>query len=219
MKKHHFHDYIVRMNLQEVRGLVESTADPAFAVDEAGIIIAWNRSVVEWMGVTKEQAIGRPCGEIICGNDECGPVCSENCVVRQTIQRTHPVKNFDIQVPTKQGRQWCNVSVLLAQSSRSAFPYAIHVLRPIDVLKRLELTMRDFNATTATRSVASGVELTGREREILKLLATGAKTTAIAQQLSISRTTLNNHIQHILRKLDCHSRLEAIRRAERAGLL
>lgn len=79
--------------------------------------------------------------------------------------------------------------------------------------------MRDFNATTATRSVTSGVELTGREREILKLIAAGVKTTAIARQLSISRTTLNNHIQHILRKLDCHSRLEAIRRAERAGLL
>jgi len=207
------------MNLQEVRSLVESTADPAFAVDEEGTIVAWNRSAVEWMGVRQEQVIGRPCGEIICGKDECGPVCSENCVVRQMIQRTQPVKNFDIQVPTKQGRQWCNVSVLLAQRSRSVFSYAIHVLRPIDVLKRLELTMRDFNATTATRSITSGVELTGREREILKLLAAGAKTTAIARQLSISRTTLNNHIQHILRKLDCHTRLEAIRRAERAGLL
>ncbi len=207
------------MNLQEVRGLVESTADPAFAVDEAGTIIAWNCSVEDWMGVTREQAIGKPCGEIICGKDECGPICSENCVVRQMIQRNHPVKNFDIQVPTKQGRQWCNVSVLLAQGSRSVFRYAIHVLRPFDVLKRLELTMRDFTAATPERSAVSGAELTNREREILKLLAVGAKTTVIAGQLSISRTTLNNHIQHILRKLDCHSRLEAIRRAERAGLL
>ncbi|RMG50565.1 MAG: DNA-binding response regulator [Acidobacteria bacterium] len=44
-------------------------------------------------------------------------------------------------------------------------------------------------------------------------------TADIADRLCISRTTVNNHIQHILRKLNAHSRLEAIRRAERAGLI
>ena len=44
-------------------------------------------------------------------------------------------------------------------------------------------------------------------------------TTTVAEQLHISRTTVNNHVQHILRKLDSHTRLEAIRRAEHAGLI
>jgi DNA-binding NarL/FixJ family response regulator len=55
--------------------------------------------------------------------------------------------------------------------------------------------------------------------EVLRLLAKGETTESIADQLSISRTTVNNHIQHILHKLNAHTRLEAIRRAEHAGLI
>jgi len=61
--------------------------------------------------------------------------------------------------------------------------------------------------------------LTDRELEILRLLGKGSTTSEVADQLHISRTTVNNHVQHILRKLDAHTRLEAIRRAEHAGLI
>jgi DNA-binding CsgD family transcriptional regulator len=44
-------------------------------------------------------------------------------------------------------------------------------------------------------------ELSIRELEILRLLGNGNNTAAIAAKLHISRTTVNNHVQHILRKL------------------
>jgi DNA-binding CsgD family transcriptional regulator len=69
------------------------------------------------------------------------------------------------------------------------------------------------------RALAFSITSFYLDSEILRLLARGATTTTIAQQLHVSRTTVNNHVQHILRKLDAHSRLEAIRRAEHAGLL
>jgi DNA-binding NarL/FixJ family response regulator len=72
---------------------------------------------------------------------------------------------------------------------------------------------------SSARSPSSHVELTDREREALRLLAKGVTTAAIAERLGISRTTVNNHVQHILHKLNAHSRLEAIRRAEHAGLI
>ncbi|MBI2164602.1 MAG: helix-turn-helix transcriptional regulator [candidate division NC10 bacterium] len=52
--------------------------------------------------------------------------------------------------------------------------------------------------------------MTGREREILRLIAGGLTTSAIADKLCISHTTVRNHIQHILAKLGAHSRLEAV---------
>lgn len=61
--------------------------------------------------------------------------------------------------------------------------------------------------------------LTGREREILNLLAEGIGTEGIRLQLAISRVTVRNHVQRILRKLGAHSRLEALARARREGLL
>jgi DNA-binding NarL/FixJ family response regulator len=71
----------------------------------------------------------------------------------------------------------------------------------------------------SSRTPAQDTELSERELEVLRMLATGVTTANIAEQLHISRATVNNHIQHILRKLDAHTRLEAIRRAEHAGLI
>jgi DNA-binding NarL/FixJ family response regulator len=60
-------------------------------------------------------------------------------------------------------------------------------------------------------------DLTPREREILALLAGGSTTTQIADRLVISNKTVKTHVQNILRKLGCSSRLEAAALAVRAG--
>ncbi len=61
--------------------------------------------------------------------------------------------------------------------------------------------------------------LTNREREILGLFADGLGTEEIAGRLSISRVTVRNHAQRILTKLRVHSRLAAVARAHRDGLI
>jgi PAS domain S-box-containing protein len=220
------------MRRDELKALVDSTSDPTFAVDSEGLIAAWNCGAESLFGSTAADALGKPCGELLRGRDECGAVCSDNCTIRQAIDQRHAVRNFDLEVQTAGGRQWCNVSVLSAEDNGSTRPIAIHVVRPIDLRKRLELLMRDFvvsatsvtpeNATAmiaATRAPAKDTQLSARELEILRLVAQGKTSKDIAEQLSISRTTVNNHIQHILQKLNSRSRLEAVRRAEHAGLI
>ena len=54
------------------------------------------------------------------------------------------------------------------------------------------------------------VRLTRREQQVLKLLAGGVSTLAIAERLHISRSTVRNHVHNILSKLGTHSRLEAV---------
>lgn len=61
--------------------------------------------------------------------------------------------------------------------------------------------------------------LTNREREILGLFEEGLGTDAIARRLGISRVTVRNHSQRILAKLGVHSRLAAVARGRRDGLL
>jgi PAS domain S-box-containing protein len=61
--------------------------------------------------------------------------------------------------------------------------------------------------------------LTPRQTQVLRLLAGGASTTQIEEELHVSRETVRNHIRHILRALGAHSRLEAVAVARRAGLL
>lgn len=61
------------------------------------------------------------------------------------------------------------------------------------------------------------IKLTQRERQVLKLLAEGKENTDIAHELGTSVVTIRNHAQHILEKLEVHSRQEAVRRARRRG--
>jgi len=61
-------------------------------------------------------------------------------------------------------------------------------------------------------------ELTGREREVLELIARGLANAAIARRLVISPKTVRNHISNIFAKLQVEARGEAIARARDAGL-
>ncbi len=61
--------------------------------------------------------------------------------------------------------------------------------------------------------------LTTREVQVLGLVAGGAPNKAIARELNVSLNTLRNHVQSVLRKLDAHSKLEAIAIASREGII
>ena len=61
-------------------------------------------------------------------------------------------------------------------------------------------------------------ELTGREREILELIAQGLNNTEIATQLSISQKTVRNHVSNIFNKMQVTDRVQAALRAREAGM-
>lgn len=61
------------------------------------------------------------------------------------------------------------------------------------------------------------IKLTRRERETLKLIAEGKGDKEIADVLVVSVTTIRNHAQRVLEKLEVHNRQEALRRARRRG--
>jgi two-component system nitrate/nitrite response regulator NarL len=51
--------------------------------------------------------------------------------------------------------------------------------------------------------------LSPREREILRCLARGASNKEIARELDVAESTVKIHVQHILRKLELTSRVQA----------
>src|SRR6476620_2960649 len=65
----------------------------------------------------------------------------------------------------------------------------------------------------------SSETLTGREVEVLKLLAHGKSNKEIGSNLFISETTVKGHLRNIFTKLNVLSRTEAITVASRRGLV
>jgi DNA-binding NarL/FixJ family response regulator len=60
-------------------------------------------------------------------------------------------------------------------------------------------------------------KLTPRERQVLQMLADGLSQNDIAAELVISPKTVGTHLQHILSKLEVHSRTQAVAIAHRYG--
>lgn len=62
-------------------------------------------------------------------------------------------------------------------------------------------------------------KLTGREIEVLRLLATGSTNREIARTLFVTEATVKSHLAHIFTKLDVDSRSRAIHVAQETGLI
>lgn len=100
-----------------------------------------------------------------------------------------------------------------------------------DLFRRALRSVQDGQAvfphwlgTPVSRGERSGSQLmaeqlTTRECEVLQLLAEGASSGQIAEQLHVSPNTVRTHVQGILSKLQVHSRLEAAAFAVRHQLV
>jgi two-component system, NarL family, response regulator DesR len=80
------------------------------------------------------------------------------------------------------------------------------------ITEALEAGADGFLAKDASsRQVAGAIRtLSGREREILGLLANGWSNRRIAEECFLSLNTVRTHVQNVLVKLGVHSKLEAV---------
>lgn len=83
------------------------------------------------------------------------------------------------------------------------------------------LFSRIAELTSAGRTQASldSVKLTGRELDVINLIAEGMSNKEIARRLFIETQTVKNHVHNILEKLQLHSRFEAVQYARERKLL
>ncbi len=88
---------------------------------------------------------------------------------------------------------------------------------PDELLARVRRLLRRNSSGVDDRRTAFS-ELTARELEVLELMAAGVGQAEIANRLVISPRTAGTHIQHILEKLDVHSRAQAVALAHMRGL-
>lgn len=219
--------------MQDLLALISKTADAVFAVDREQRIVFWNDAATALIGLSAQEVLGKFCYEVLVGRDESGQlVCHAQCGSLMTAIRQELVPTHDVVVRAKTGQEvWLNVSTIVVPSQWSDLVVLIHLFRDVTREKEIGHSVQQLLSTVAKLSLPPVTEplirpllsptakdLTDREREVLCLLASGASTKAIAEQLFISPATVRNHIKSILTKLGVRSRLEAVTLALRSGL-
>jgi DNA-binding CsgD family transcriptional regulator len=70
----------------------------------------------------------------------------------------------------------------------------------------------------AVEAALGSTSLSRRERQVARLAAQGRSASEIAEQLFISRRTVESHLAHVYAKLGMRSRLDLVRRASELAL-
>lgn len=112
---------------------------------------------------------------------------------------------------------------VIAAISKGADGYLLKDMEPEQLLDQIERALEGkmVMSEAVTQALAAAIRkprpdstptldsLTGRELEILKLIAKGLSNKLIARELDISDGTVKVHVKHLLRKLKLRSRVEA----------
>jgi PAS domain S-box-containing protein len=202
-------------------------ADAVFVADPELRIVHWDARAESLTGFLTEEVVGRLCYEVVSaqgGNGDCYHVRVRSAM--RLARAGQPVPDYDVRVLTRtNGRWWINLSTLVVDSERG--PYLIHLMRDVqEAREALEMARGLIRLSSGETGPEKGrpdsrdvPALTGRQLEVLQLLAVGKSARDIGAELYLSQATVRNHIRALLQALGAHSQLEALARAREFGLL
>ena len=166
------------------------------------------------LGRSTAACIGKRCHEVVAGRDESGrPFCEASCSLVQRARRGRDLAPALLRLgPAGAEPRWIQVLAIPIRAPDGSGPWLVHCALAADRAHRLGSFLNRVASRSPHAATPGGVAqlLSGRELEILRLLADDENLHAIAARLQVRHVTVRNHVQHILTKLGAHSILEAV---------
>lgn len=202
--------------------MFENTTDAVFGIDKNRHVRFWNKGCESLLGISRQQALGRPCAELICGEDYQGnKVCGVDCPIAKFFDHEVPNCDFDLVLKTSEDKPFIvNIGSYYTNGSGSKTKGNVVVFHSMRRLNCHKLIQRLSSSSCFVEQDNKKVhKLSKREYEILRLLSKGFVPKNIADQLGISSATVRNHLKNIYTKLEVHNRAEAVTYAMHHGVI
>ncbi|MCD4715944.1 MAG: sigma 54-interacting transcriptional regulator [Desulfobacterales bacterium] len=118
---------------QHYQIILDSIADGVFTVNLDLFITSFNRAAEKITGISREEAIGRQCLEVLRAN-----VCETGCLLRQTIKTERPIVNVPVYIlRSDKKRIPISVTTALLKDSNGRYIGGVETFRDLTVVNKL----------------------------------------------------------------------------------
>lgn len=148
--------------------ILGNIADGVFTVDRQFRITFFNQAAEQITGFSREDVLGKACSDIFRT-----PICNQDCPLRQSIRTGQMVKNFEINILTRRGKQQ-PISVCTAPliDHQGGFLGGVETFRDMSSIKELR---REISSRYTFQDIISK---NARLRQIFETLPNIAQTDA-----------------------------------------
>jgi len=118
---------------KETNIILDSIADGVFTVDKDWRITSFNRAAEQITGVTRKDAIGRPCREVLKAD-----VCEGGCALRETMETGHTIISKPVDIIDAHGRRKpITISTALLKDEKGQVVGGVETFRDMTIVEEL----------------------------------------------------------------------------------
>ena len=118
--------------------ILDCLAEGVFTVDLDWRITSFNRAAERITGISRAEAIGRPCFEVFRAD-----VCESGCVLRQTIETRLPISNMPVHVyRADKKRIPISVSTTILQDEEGRIMGGVETFQDLSAIRELQKALR-----------------------------------------------------------------------------
>lgn len=163
---------------QHYQIILDSIADGVFTVNLDLLITSFNRAAEEITGISRDEALGRPCFEVLRAN-----VCETECMLRKTIETESPIVNVPVYIlRSDKKRIPISVTTALLKDSDGSNIGGVETFRDLTVVNRLR------QALLKQHSFEDIVSKNGKMLELFSVLPQIAESSSSVMILGASGT-------------------------------
>ncbi len=169
--------------------VVNSISDGVFAVDGEWRITCFNDAAERTLGVSREDALGRPCREVFRSN-----ICDEACALRYTMETGKPIVNLLIHIRDDSGlRIPVTVSTALLRDHDGQVVGGVETFRDLNLVRAL---LSDVEGLTGDSRIITADARVKKLLEIVPTIAQSDSTVLIEGESGTGKGLLARAIHH-----------------------